>query len=216
MELAKITIDPTLLAYVAQALGRVPESLYDLQKIKNLSCGGRPVYQKVVDPFKDALPERIELAEGDFSVIGKMARLKKLAISAMPVKDFSFLSACTALESLEISACGVVDCAFLGNLYSLRSLSLLGCSGLEHMEEILKLFRLEMLSLEGSQISNADCFLNCRIKEVRLPEHILKEKQAEREKEAELKKQAERARKAEPCPAVPFQPAERGQNQHPY
>ena len=216
MELAKITIDPTLLTYVAQALGRVPESLYDLQKIKNLSCGGRPVYQKVVDPFKDALPERIELAEGDFSVIGKMARLKKLAISAMPVKDFSFLAACTALESLEISACGVVDCAFLGNLYSLRSLSLLGCSGLEHMEEILKLFRLEMLSLEGSQISNADCFLNCRIKEVRLPEHILKEKQAEREKEAELKKQAERARKAEPCPAVPFQPAERGQNQHPY
>lgn len=246
MELAKITIDPTLLTYVAQALGRVPESLYDLQKIKNLSCGGRPVYQKVVDPLKDALPERIELAEGDFSVIGKMARLKKLAISAMPVKDFSFLSACTALESLEISACGVVDCAFLGNLYSLRSLSLLGCSGLEHMEEILKLFRLEMLSLEGSQISNADCFLNCRIKEVRLPEHILKEKQAEREKEAELKKQAERARQAErekraeqakqaelemqaelkkhvdmarktePCPAVPFQPAERGQNQHPY
>ena len=136
MELAKITIDPTLLTYVAQALCRVPESLYDLQKIKNLSCGGRPVYQKVVDPFKDALPERIELAEGDFSVIGKMARLKKLAISAMPVKDFSFLSACTALESLEISACGVVDCAFLGNLYSLRSLSLLGCSGLENMEEI--------------------------------------------------------------------------------
>ena len=90
MELAKITIDPTLLAYVAQALGRVPESLYDLQKIKSLSCGGRPVYQKVTDPLKDALPERIELAEGDFSVIGKMARLKKLAISAMPVKDFPF------------------------------------------------------------------------------------------------------------------------------
>ena len=92
MELQKITIDPTLLTYVAQALGRVPESLYDFQKIKNLSCGGRPVYQKLVDPLKDALPERLEIVRGDFSIIGKMSRLRKLAILAMPVKDFSFLA----------------------------------------------------------------------------------------------------------------------------
>ncbi|MCI9337519.1 MAG: hypothetical protein HFH93_08270 [Lachnospiraceae bacterium] len=196
MEPEKIKIDPVLLTYVAQALGRVPENLYDLQKIKTLSCGGRPVYQKLIDPLKDALPERLEIARGDFSVIGKMSRLKKLTISAMPVKDFSFLSACMALESLEISACGVVDCAFLGNLYTLRSLSLLGCSGLEHMEEILKLFRLERLSLEGSQISNADCFMNCRIKEVRLPEHIARAKQAEQEKQAELEKQEKQERRA--------------------
>lgn len=220
MELEKITIDPTLLTYVAQALGRVPESLYDFQKIKNLSCGGRPVYQKLTDPFKDALPERLEMVRGDFSIIGKMSRLKKLAISAMPVKDFSFLTSCTALESLEISACGKIDCAFLGNLYSLRSLSLLNCSGLEHMEEILKLFRLERLSLEGSQISNADCFMDCRIKEVRLPEHILKAKQAEMEKQAaaSAKKAASKAKrtKGKSGPAVPFQPAERKQDQYPY
>lgn len=223
MELEKIKIDPTLLTYVAQALGRVPESLYDFQKIKNLSCGGRPVYQKLIDPLKDALPERLQIARGDFSVIGKMSRLKKLALSAMPVKDFSFLATCTALESLEISACGVVDCAFLGNLYSLRSLSLLNCSGLENMKEILKLFRLERLSLEGSQISDisdVDCFLNCRIKEVRLPEHILKAKQAELEKQAaaSAKKASSRAKRdrKKSGPAVPFQPTERGQNQHPY
>lgn len=68
MELEKIKIDPTLLTYVAQALGRVPESLYDLQKIKNLSCGGRPVYQELIDPLKDALPERLEIVRGDFSL----------------------------------------------------------------------------------------------------------------------------------------------------
>ena len=200
MELEKIKIDPALLTYAAQALGRVPESLYDFQKIKNLSCGGRPVFQKLIDPLKDALPERLEIVRGDFSIIGKMSRLKKLAISAMPVKDFSFLTTCTALESLEISACGIIDCAFLGNLYSLKSLSLLNCSGLEHMEEILKLFRLERLSLEGSQISNADCFINCRIKEVLLPEHIRKAeqaKQAAQAKRAELEKQAEQAKRAE-------------------
>ena len=247
MELEKIKIDPALLTYAAQALGRVPESLYDFQKIKNLSCGGRPVFQKLIDPLKDALPERLEIVRGDFSIIGKMSRLKKLAISAMPVKDFSFLTTCTALESLEISACGIIDCAFLGNLYSLKSLSLLNCSGLEHMEEILKLFRLERLSLEGSQISNADCFINCRIKEVLLPEHIRKAEQAKR---AELEKQAEQAKRAERQqqaewqqqadmekqaaasfwkkafrkkrtrrklgPAVPFQPAERKQDQYPY
>ena len=223
MELEKIKIDPALLTYAAQALGRVPESLYDFQKIKNLSCGGRPVFQKLIDPLKDALPERLEIVRGDFSIIGKMSRLKKLAISAMPVKDFSFLTTCTALESLEISACGIIDCAFLGNLYSLKSLSLLNCSGLEHMEEILKLFRLERLSLEGSQISDishVDCFLNCRIKEVRLPEHILKAKQAEMEKQAaaDAKKAAARAKrtKRKSGPAVPFQPAERKQDQYPY
>lgn len=152
-----------------------------------------------------------------------LSRMKKLAISAMPVNDFSFLATCTALESLEISACGVVDCAFLGNLYSLRSLSLLNCSGLENMKVILKLFRLERLSLEGSQISDisdVECFLNCRIKEVRLPEHILKAKQAKLEKQAaaSAKKASSSATKTrkKSGPAIPFQPARRGQNQHPY
>lgn len=50
MKLA-MEIDPTLLTYVVQALGRVPESLYDLQKIRNLSCGGRPVCQELIDPL---------------------------------------------------------------------------------------------------------------------------------------------------------------------
>ena len=43
MESNKITIDPILLAYVVQTLGRVPDTFYDFQKIKNLDCGGRPV-----------------------------------------------------------------------------------------------------------------------------------------------------------------------------
>ena len=134
MESNKITIDPILLTYVAQALGRVPENLYDFQKIKSLACGGRPADQSQADPFHDPVPERLEIVRGDFSVVGKMSRLKKLAISAMQVNDFSFLMTCTALESLEISACGVVDCAFLGNLKNLKSLSLLRCPELLHME----------------------------------------------------------------------------------
>lgn len=97
MELDKITIDPILLTYVAQTLGRVPENLYDFQEIKNLACGGHPVYQKLIDPLHDPLPERLEIARDDFCVIGKMSRLKKLAISAMQVNNFSFLTTCTAL-----------------------------------------------------------------------------------------------------------------------
>ena len=50
-----------------------------------------PVSQELTDPLKDALPERLEIVRGDFSVIGKMSRLKKLAISAMTVKVLSFL-----------------------------------------------------------------------------------------------------------------------------
>ena len=37
MQTQKITIDPTLLTYIAQTLGSVPEILYDFQKIKYLS-----------------------------------------------------------------------------------------------------------------------------------------------------------------------------------
>ncbi|MCI8853152.1 MAG: hypothetical protein HFI32_06600 [Lachnospiraceae bacterium] len=211
MEFNKITIDPTLLTYVAQALGRPPENLYDFQKIKNLACGSRPVYQKLIDPFQDPIPERLEIIRGDFSVIGKMSRLKKLAISAMQVNDFSFLMTCTALESLEISACGVIDCAFLGNLKNLKSLSLLRCPELLHMEEILKLFRLTRLSLEGSRISDASCFLDCRIKEIHLPEHCLKTKQPEKKAESKEKEAGE-----QPCMGVPFQAAGRKEGRHAY
>lgn len=206
MEENKITIDPILLTYVAQTLGRVPESLYDFQKIKNLACGGRPVYQRLINPFHDPIPERLKIVRGDFSVIGKMPRLKKLAISAMEVNDFSFLETCTALESLEISACGAIDCAFLKNLNHLKSLSLLCCSKLLHMEDILKLFRLTRLSLEGSMISDVSCFTDCGIKEIHLPEHCLKtgqpkEKAASKAKETSLK--AEKAG-AQSCKGVPF------------
>lgn len=211
MESNKIAIDPILLTYIAQTLGRVPENLYDFQKIKNLACGGRPVYQKLIDPLHDPVPERLEIVRGDFSVIGKMSRLKKLTISAMQVNDFSFLKTCMALESLEISACGVIDCAFLKDLNNLKNLSLLCCSGLVHMEDILKLFRLTRLSLEGSMISDASCFMDCRIKEVHLPEHCLKAKQTEKKAVAKAKKAAE-----QPCTGVPFRAAKRKQGQHPY
>ena len=211
MESTKISIDPILLTYVAQTLGRVPENLYDFQKIKNLTCGGKPVYQKLIDPLHDPVPERLKIARGDFSVIGKMSRLKKLTISAMQVNDFSFLKTCTALESLEISACGVIDCEFLKDLNSLKSLSLLYCPELVHMEDILKLFRLTRLSLEGSMISDTSCFMDCGIKEVHLPEHCLKTKQAE-------KKTVSKAKKTEtqPCIGVSFKAAEQKVGQYPY
>lgn len=210
MESNKIVIDPVLLTYVAQALGRVPENLYDFQKIKNLSCGGKPVYQKLIDPLHDPVPERLQIVRGDFSVIGKMSRLKKLAISAMQVNDFSFLKNCMALESLEISACGVIDCAYLKDITTLKSLSLLHCSGLAHMEDILKLFRLERLSLEGSAVSDASCFVNCRIKEIHLPKNCLKATQTKGKTAAKAKKTKAAA---QPSTGVPFKPAKRKQGQ---
>ena len=100
MESNKITIDPILLTYVAQTLGRPPENLYDFQKIKNLACGGHPVYQKLIDPLHDPLPERLEIARGEYCVIGKKSLQKKLAISAMQVNEFSFLKTSSLLLSL--------------------------------------------------------------------------------------------------------------------
>ena len=184
METSKIKIDLILLTCIAEVLGRVPETMYDFQKVKNLSCGGKPLTRRLIDPYNDPVPERIEIEEGNFSMIGKMSRLKKLTISAMAVRDFSFLRTSLALETLEISGCSVIDCVLLENLKNLRTLSLQYCSELKNVESILKLFRLTKLSLVGSKFDHADCFGNCRIKEVYLPEHLLK---AERAKERQKK-----------------------------
>ncbi len=77
------------------------------------------------------------------------------------------------------------------------------------MEDILKLFRLARLSLEGSTISDASCFMDCGIEEVHLPEHCLKEKRTE-------KKTVSGAKKAgtQPCSGVPFKAAKR--KEYPY
>lgn len=80
MESEKITIAPTLIVCIAQTIRRVPETLYDFQKIKNLACGGRPVYGQHIGLYRDSVPGRLELVKGDFSVIGRMPRLKKLSI----------------------------------------------------------------------------------------------------------------------------------------
>lgn len=214
MEMTKIKIDQTLLTCVAEVLGRIPETMYDFQKVKNLSCGGKPLTRRLIDPYHDPVPERIEIEEGNFSVIGKMSRLKKLTISAMPVRDFSFLKTALALETLEISGCGVIDCVLLENLKNLKTLSLQYCSELKNVESILKLFRLTRLSLEGSQFDRADCFMNCRIKEVHLPEHLLK---AERAKER-AKKTGSKGKKsgAKLFAGVPFKEMRWEKERYPY
>ncbi len=193
MEFEKIKIDLILLSCVVQSLGRMPETLYDLQKVKNLYLGGKPI--RLIDPYNDSIPDRLEIVEGDFSAIGKMSRLKKLLISAMPIEDFSFLRTCISLEELEISGCGVIDCAILAEVTSIKRLSLHYCAGLEHMEKLLKLYRLKRLSLEGTMITDADCFRNCWIPEVYLPEHILKERRRAEKKEEQRKSEEKGQRK---------------------
>lgn len=224
MEPEKIRIDMTLLSCIVQSLGRIPETMYDFQKVKKLSCGGEPV--KLIDPYNEPLPDRLEIAEGDFGMIGKMSRLKKLTISAMPIQDFSFLKTCIGLEELEISGCGVIDCAILEEVKSLKSLSLHYCSGLEHPERLLKLFRLKRLSLEGTRIEDAGCFMHCWIPEVHLPAYILKEEKKEEQKEEKEEEQKEEKKEKAisrknsgtvSCrEGVPFRKRSREQGVHPY
>ena len=47
METSKIKIDLILLTCIAEVLGRVPETMYDFQKVKNLSCGGKPLTRRI-------------------------------------------------------------------------------------------------------------------------------------------------------------------------
>lgn len=207
MDTEKITIDQTLLAGIVQTLGRAPENFHDFQKIKDLSCRAMASGQSAA--YHAPLPQRLEIVSGDFSAVGKMSRLKKLTLSGVKVNDFSFLTTCTALESLEISDCGIFDCAFLDNLTGLKNLSLLRCPALAHMENILKLFRLTRLSLEGTMIQDGECFKNCPIPEIHLPEHLLNQ-----QKRSHADSGAEK--NAQDKTGAPFQAARRNPGQYPY
>lgn len=133
-------MDPRLSHAVRCSLNRVPESLYDLKKVKILndfSYDGDPYYQNV-QPSGE--PE-------DFSAIGSMENLHTLlfgtprsqSIPTVLVRDFSFLSWCKKLKKLDLRWTSFTDCSQLLQLPALRQVRLPPreqLTGLEALEEL--------------------------------------------------------------------------------
>lgn len=112
-------MDGHLFFAVLRSLGRYPETLYDLKKIKVLNefySSSVPRDRTAEDPA----------AKGDFSAIGEMENLHTLHFSnganypLLPVNDFSFLPKCRKLKGLDLSGTSFTDCSLLLQLPALQ------------------------------------------------------------------------------------------------
>lgn len=118
-------MDARLYHAVQCALGRVPDSLYDLKRVKLLndfSYDGDPYYQE----------HQGDQEPGDFSAIGTMENLHTLLfgtprsqrIPTVSVQSFSFLPKCRRLKKLDLRWTDFSDCALLLQLPALKQVRL--------------------------------------------------------------------------------------------
>ena len=116
-------MDGHLFFAVQRSMGRYPETLYDLKRIKVLNefySSAVPRCQAAEDPD----------AKGDFSAIGEMENLHTLNFPnganypLLPVNDFSFLTKCKKLKGLDLSSTNFTDCSLLLQLPALKYIRL--------------------------------------------------------------------------------------------
>lgn len=118
MSYEKITVDKRLY----EALGEVPQTLYDLKnKYKAIEFDRRRACASICD----SCPNWIEFEDGSFSVIGEMKNLHTLIMKSeleihYHVKDFSFLEKCVKLKKLDLTGTNFTDCGLLANLSALK------------------------------------------------------------------------------------------------
>lgn len=112
-------MDGHLFFAILCSLGRYPETLYDLKKIKVLNAfysSSVPRNQTAEDPA----------VKGDFSAIGEMENLHTLHFPnganypTLQINDFSFLTKCKKLKGLDLSCTNFTDCSLLLQLPALK------------------------------------------------------------------------------------------------
>lgn len=133
MEQEENKMSAFLLGAVRNALGRLPDTPYDLTKVKRLDN----FYSIWADEASDMV------AEGDFSCIGKMPNLHTLIFSnargeriRFVVNDFSFLADCKKVRTLNLSFTNFSDCRLLLEMPALCKVFLPEREQLVHMEAL--------------------------------------------------------------------------------
>lgn len=144
MEQEENRMSAFLFGAVREALGRLPDTPYDLTKVKRLDN----FYPIWADEASDMV------AEGDFSCIGKMPNLHTLIFSnargkriRFVVNDFSFLADCKKVRTLNLSFTNFTDCRLLLEMPALRKVFLPERKQLVHTEA------LDTLAERGVQVS---------------------------------------------------------------
>jgi len=132
--MGKIKADPLAVNAIIRAVLKGPGTTpADFQRA-TLVDGFSMVYQK--------FPDWVEIAPGDFSVLGELENMHTLHFPDRPggpavqVDDFSFLARCKDLKRLDVACTNFTDCSILPQLPPLDYVRLPEKSRLTHLEAL--------------------------------------------------------------------------------
>ena len=131
-------IDPRLVIWIQRNTGRDLQTFSDLAKIKYLDSRKRNFSAaKKIDNIR--LPSWLVVKDGDFSLIGEMAKLEQLCLHDVTIDDYSFLAGCRKLRKLDLQDTNFSDCRLLAGLPTLKNVILPVYSQLKHTEVLEQL-----------------------------------------------------------------------------
>lgn len=112
----KYKIDPNLLQWISCALGRIPNTLSDLDEIVELLPN---TYIEYTYPH---VPDWCQCVPNDWSVLGRMKNLKILYFPSISLNNYNFLLRCKGLKELHLQNTNFCDSGVLSNLENLEIL----------------------------------------------------------------------------------------------
>ena len=125
---------PSVAFFWKQTLGKIKAlTLTPSEKLVRLDNKTRTA--EICAPGDYPPPKPYYYTMENWSVIGRMKKLKKLTISQICVEDFSFLPQCQSLEHLSLYNTNFSDCRLLLQIPQLKSVDLRLCR-LEHTEAL--------------------------------------------------------------------------------
>ena len=131
-------IDPRLVIWIQRNTGHDLQTFSDLAKIKYLDSRKRNYSAaKKIDNIR--IPSWLVVKDGDFSLIGEMAKLKQLCLHDVAIDDYSFLTGCRELSTLDLQDTNFSDCRILAELSTLKKVVLPAYSQLQHTEVLEQL-----------------------------------------------------------------------------
>lgn len=151
-------VDPALLFWIENVLGRVPESPEDLKEVTGLIANyfvlGYPVY-----------PDWLANEPGNWSLLGELPNLTALFLPKLSLTNYGFLNKCSKLDRLDLSKTDLCDASVIENLSNLTFLDLPPCEFAD-FSFLLSLSNLEILDISPTNFR--DCSLLAKMPSLKL------------------------------------------------
>ncbi len=151
-------VDPSLLFWIENVLGRVPESPKDLEEVTGLLANyfvpGYPIF-----------PDYLANEPGNWSLLGELPNLTALFLPKLSLTNYDFLNKCSKLDRLDLSKTDLCDASVIENLTNLTFLDLPPCE-FPDFSFLLSLPNLEILDISPTNFR--DCSLLVKMPSLKL------------------------------------------------